>query len=182
MKTKPESADVTRMVAPLRNEEQLCEFATWSRHSLGRPTVRLYRHYSSYMDQKLAPYGISAAHVPLLGYLWEGGGGDTQNEIAKTLGVDKATVSRTVAYLVRAGLVTQSVSSRDSRAFTVELTDAGRHLCGPVGSVLRTWTDALSAGMPAGELDSLLRQLDAMLERAGELLAELGINADEGLG
>lgn len=153
--------------------DQMCEFALWSKHSLGRPTVRLYRHYAAYMDHELAEYGISAAHVPLLGYLWEGAGGDTQNEIANSLGVDKATVSRTVAYLVRAGLVVQSVSSRDSRAFTVELTDAGEALCGPVGAILRAWTNGLTAGMDPAALEDFLANLETMLERASSMVKEL---------
>lgn len=167
------TASAEKAAEVLSSADEMCEFAAWSRHSLGRPIVRLYRHYASYMDQRLATFGISAAHVPLLGYLWEGGSGDTQNEIAKTLGVDKATVSRTVAYLVRAGFVMQSVSSRDSRAFTVELTEAGENLCGPVGAILRSWTAGLTYDMEAEELDGLIGKLDLMLERAGELLGDM---------
>lgn len=151
---------------------EMCEFAEWSTQSLGKPIVRLFRYYSAYMDQMLAPYGISAAHVPLLGYLWEGGGGDTQNEIAKTLGVDKATVSRTVAYLVRAGLVIQSVSPRDSRAFTVELTEAGELLCGPVGAVLRGWTSEMTEGLRPEQLEILQERLQFMVEKGADLVTE----------
>lgn len=167
------SADAAkRSSAP---DDEMCEFGIWSQESLGKPIVYLFRHYSTYLDHMLAPHGISAAHVPLLGYLWDGGGGETQNQIAQELGVDKATVSRVVAYLVKEGLVEQSVSPRDSRAFVVELTDAGRTLCGPVGQVLRGWTDALIGDLDSDDVKQTLGHLQEMIGRARELLITAGV-------
>ena len=160
---------------PSAADDDMCEFGIWTQESLGKPIVYLFRHYSAYLDHMLAPHRVSAAHVPLLGYLWDGGGGDTQNQIAQELGVDKATVSRVVAYLVKEGLVEQSVSPRDSRAFVVELTDAGRNLCSPVGQVLRGWTDALIGDMDSDEVRRTLGHLQEMIGRARELLITAGV-------
>jgi MarR family transcriptional regulator, transcriptional regulator for hemolysin len=162
------------------DESLECEFGIWTHSSLGKPIATLYRHQCTYLDHMLAPHGVTAAHVPLLGHLWAGGAGDTQNQIAQELGVDKATVSRSVAYLVRSGFAVQSVSPRDARAFTVELTDAGRELCAPVGAVLRDWTAAVTDDMDSEEIEAIIEQLSKMIARANQLLVATGLRLANG--
>jgi DNA-binding MarR family transcriptional regulator len=107
--------------------------------------------------------------VPLLTYLWEGHTGDTQNDIARNLGVDKGTVSRNVQSLVKLKLVTQSCSSKDSRACTVELTEAGSALAEPVMRSLREWTEGVCREMNEGRRLHILLELNRMVERSEHL-------------
>lgn len=137
--------------------------------SVGRLVFLLSRRYQAFLDNAVSPYGISSAHVPLLTYLWCGGAGDTQNDIARYLAVDKGTVSRNVASLVRLGLVTQTASTRDSRAFVVELTEQGWKLAEPIAALSQKWSEGVVEGLAGPEREALLGELKRMCERAESL-------------
>jgi MarR family transcriptional regulator for hemolysin len=130
----------------------------------------LSRYYQAYLDNETAAFGITGAQVPLLAYLWEGHTGDTQNEIARQLGVDKGTISRNVQALSRAGLLVQNVSPTDSRACSVELTQAGWDLAEPVTAVMQRWTTAVTADLDDDTKQLVLRSLQAMTRRSEEIL------------
>jgi len=140
-----------------------------SETSFGRLVFFLSRSYQTYLDDAVSPFGISSAHVPLLIYLWSGGAGDTQNDIARYLAVDKGTVSRNVAALVRLGLVTQTSSVRDSRACVVELTDEGWKLAEPIAALSQQWSEGVVVDLGAPEREALLGELKRMCERAESL-------------
>ena len=140
--------------------------------SYGRLVSFLARSYQNYLDVVVASHGISSAHVPLLSYLWSGNSGDTQNDIARHLGVDKGTVSRNVSALVRLGLVSQTASSRDSRACVVELTDLGWSLAEPVGALATKWSDDVVEGMSESECEQLIGGLRGMCGHAERITAD----------
>jgi len=140
--------------------------------SYGRLVSFLARSYQNYLDVVVASYGISSAHVPLLSYLWSGNSGDTQNDIARHLGVDKGTVSRNVSALVKLGLVSQTASSRDSRACVVELTDLGWTLAEPVGALANKWSDEVVHDMNDVECQQLLGGLRVMCQHADKITAD----------
>jgi len=137
---------------------------------LGRDVCGLARCYTAYLDALVAPYGISSAHVPLLAYLWEGHTGDTQNDIARSLGVDKGTVSRNVQALVRLGLIVQECSSRDSRACTVELTQRGWDLAEPIAAIDAAWTESIAKALADQDVSTFGQSVHSLAEHAEALL------------
>lgn len=141
----------------------------------GRSVSGLARSYQAYLDCVVSKYGISSSHVPLLAYLWEGHENDTQNDIARKLGVDKGTVSRNVASLSRLGLVEQTASQRDSRACRVTLTEAGWALAEPIGKLTDGWAAEVTAAMSSAERDHLLGSLEQMLSRAEALVDQAAV-------
>ncbi len=138
--------------------------------SYGRAVNYLSRSYQSYLDTVTAPYGVSSAHVPLLVYLWEGNSGETQNEIARALGVDKGTISRNVQALLRLGLVTQTECTRDSRACTVDLTDEGRRLSQPIGKMSDDWAAGVTGHLSEEDRVRVLADLQSMIVRSDALI------------
>lgn len=146
--------------------------------SLGRAALQLSRSYLAYLDAAAEPYGISGAHVPLLVYLVEHGDGHTQNDIARSARLDKGTVSRRIAQLVRFGLVSQTTSERDSRAHRVALTNKGRALAGPVAEIPRRWDDEVASSLIADSRARLHDELDALNARAERLLGEVATERD----
>lgn len=148
------------------------DFQRWAMDSYGRVINYLSRYYQSYLDTHLAPYGFSSAHFPLLAYLWEGHPGDTQNSIARILGVDKGTISRNIQTLVRLGLVVQNPCERDTRACVIELTEKGWSLSEPVTAVAKQWTEGITEGMDSEETAAILRALQQMTARAQGLTHE----------
>jgi DNA-binding MarR family transcriptional regulator len=149
-----------------------CDAALFSSDSYGQAVLCLARQYQAYLDACVSPYGISSAHVPLLMYLWEGKSGDTQNDIARALGVDKGTISRNVQALVRLGLVDQTSSSRDSRACTVTLTKKGRGLAAPVTKITAGWNEGVCAQLTDDDRDRVMAGLNQMAEQADALLGD----------
>jgi DNA-binding MarR family transcriptional regulator len=54
---------------------------------------------------------------------------ESVTELAKTLGLDKSTVSRTIDGLVHIGLVDRSIPMENRRMATLKLTEAGKNVC-----------------------------------------------------
>ncbi|HET6352602.1 MAG TPA: MarR family winged helix-turn-helix transcriptional regulator [Coriobacteriia bacterium] len=133
---------------------------------------RIGRRFQSFLDSRAAEFGVTSAQVPLLTYLWEGNEGHTQNEIAKALGVDKGTVSRNVATLVRRGLVTQRSSRYDSRACVVSLTPEGERLAAPIAQITEEWCGAVSSELGSDGFSAWTATLDRVDATASQLLAE----------
>lgn len=139
---------------------------------LGRAALRLARCHQAYLDAAVAPYGIVGSHVPLLLYLAEGGDGHTQNDIARAVGLDKGTVSRRIAQLVRMGVVSQTTSELDSRAHRVALTEKGHALAKPISAISQRWDEEVANDISDETRDQLLEELGALNARAELLLAD----------
>lgn len=153
-------------------DDRAREFGRWAMDSYGRVINYLARYYQAYLDINLAQYGFSSAHFPLLAYLWEGHTGDTQNSIARVLGVDKGTISRNIQALVRLGLIVQNPCARDTRACTVELTEKGWSLSEPVTAIAKHWTDSITGDMDPADVATLLTALQDMTVRAEDMMRE----------
>lgn len=149
-------------------DDRAHQFGRWAMDSYGRVFSHLSRNYLSYLDVHLASYGFSSAHFPLLAYLWEGHGGETQNVIARELGVDKGTISRNIQTLVRLGLVVQAPCARDTRACSIELTEKGWELAAPVTEIARAWTVEVTRDLDKDQYDALLAALQNMAVRSQE--------------
>jgi DNA-binding MarR family transcriptional regulator len=54
---------------------------------------------------------------------------ESVTELAKNLGLDKSTVSRTIDGLVNIGLVDRSIPEENRRMTTLKLTEAGENVC-----------------------------------------------------
>jgi len=90
-------------------------------------------------------------------------GPTTQQSIATNLGVSRASVTQRVGVLVDAGWLSTTKSVADSRANTVELTDAGAALVESAWVGLETKQDGLGDGVDEA---GLVRQLDALIANA----------------
>ncbi|HEY4789080.1 MAG TPA: MarR family transcriptional regulator, partial [Bacteroidales bacterium] len=57
---------------------------------------------------------------------------ESVSELAKTLGLDKSTISRTIDGLVNVGLVDRIIPAENRRMATLSLTDAGENICNTI--------------------------------------------------
>jgi DNA-binding MarR family transcriptional regulator len=89
--------------------------------------------------------GISGAQFELLRQLALAGGRTTTSALARELGVDPAAVTRLVAGLDKAGLVTREQDERDGRRRPVVLTPAGRDFMVTLHAQLHARESALEA-------------------------------------
>ncbi len=79
------------------------------------------------LERELKPLGITAAQWPNLEAASRGEA-TTLTELARTIPIDAASISRQIEKLRAKGLISRRRSSRDRRSVRLELTEAGRTL------------------------------------------------------
>ena len=117
---------------------------------------------SSRVAAALAGFGVTPAQYNVLRILrGHAAGPMTCSQIGGRLLDRTPDVTRLLARLERAGLVTRTRAERDRRAVEVALTDAGRHVLAALEAPAR---DAI-AGVAGHLSDDELRTLSRLLER-----------------
>ncbi|MDQ2784010.1 MAG: MarR family transcriptional regulator [Chloroflexota bacterium] len=109
----------------------------------------------------LAPLGIDTRHYAILTAL----GTDTmpsQQTIAATLGIDRATVVALVDDLEQRSLVRRAPSREDRRANTIELTAAGREILARADHLMDGCEASFIATLPAREREQIAAILYAL--------------------
>jgi DNA-binding MarR family transcriptional regulator len=92
-------------------------------------------------------------------------------ELAKTLGLDKSTISRTIDGLVNNGLVDRTIPSENRRMATIQLTDAGKDICTSINCFNdKYFSDTLSV-LRDSEKEDLVRLLEKVTARMAEIRA-----------
>jgi len=99
--------------------------------------------------------------------LWEGGP-QRQADLAKILGTDAATMTRTVRRLERGGFVRKSPSPTDKRSTIIEATPASMNLRDEVRRVWEALEESVSNSLSTQDRDLALTLLERM---------ELGLEA-----
>jgi DNA-binding MarR family transcriptional regulator len=116
----------------------------------------------------LKPYGVRVHAWRVLGALY-GRRGLSMTEVADTVAVDPTTLSRTVAQLARAGLVSRLVDVGDKRVTRLALTAAGTRLVARILPVVFQLNEAATAGLPepmVGLMLWALREMRGNLEKS----------------
>jgi len=99
----------------------------------------------------------------------ESKGKGSLTELAKTLGLDKSTVSRTVDGLVNVGLVDRTIPAENRRMATLRLTTTGKHMCDSINNTNdKYFADTLSI-LTESEKSEFLRLLEIVINRMDEL-------------
>jgi MarR family transcriptional regulator for hemolysin len=87
----------------------------------------------------------------------------TQQELARSVGIEGATLTRHLDGMETAGLVERRRDGSDRRAVNVELTDAGRELHGRLLQAVIRFNRELHAGLDEGEAEALRATLEKLL-------------------
>jgi DNA-binding MarR family transcriptional regulator len=95
----------------------------------------------------LRPYGVRVPAWRVLGALY-GRRGLSMSAVADIIAVDPTTLSRTVAQLVRGGLVSRLSDVGDKRVTRLALTPAGTKLTARILPVVFRLNAAATAGLP----------------------------------
>jgi DNA-binding MarR family transcriptional regulator len=94
------------------------------------------------------------------------------NDLATSMGLDKAQISRAVSRLVRLGLVTRKPNPHDSREILIALTLEGEAAFETILDAAAAVNGALLASVPAGQRRELERLLALFTSRAAALLLD----------
>ncbi|MBL8671458.1 MAG: MarR family transcriptional regulator [Alphaproteobacteria bacterium] len=93
----------------------------------------------------------------------------SSNEVCERTSMDKAKVSRAIARMVAAGLVSRAPHARDQRLVSLALAAEGRRVYEQIVPLARDWERALVAGIAPADRAALLRLLALLEQRVGAL-------------
>jgi DNA-binding MarR family transcriptional regulator len=125
------------------------------------------------MTRSLAAQGLTPARTHLL---WELGrrGPSTQRALADALDVSARNITGLVDALEETGFVARRPHPDDRRATLVTLTDRGTGVFDELGRGHEEFARLLFAGMPADQLDGLVRGLESVLTVLREVVPGAG--------
>lgn len=86
----------------------------------------------------------------------------SQGELAKLLGVDASTATKTLQRLEQAGIVTRCAAPNDRRSVIVSLTSAGRELAARIAAVWSELEERTTAGLSEDDKRVALRLLERL--------------------
>jgi DNA-binding MarR family transcriptional regulator len=89
----------------------------------------------------------------------------SSNAIVQHTSMDKATVSRAIARLLRLGLLTRRPDPRDRRLLVLDFTQKGRRTYAKLARLARAWEAWLTAGLGRSERGRLLETLARLSSR-----------------
>lgn len=95
--------------------------------------------------------------------------GVSANEVARLCGLDKMTVSRTLASMMRRGYVTRRTARDDRRRLILAPTPRGRRVVAAIAPSGATREKALFGEFSAAERAQFGQLLDRRVERARQL-------------
>jgi MarR family transcriptional regulator for hemolysin len=128
--------------------------------SLTISIVMAGRRWRALIDEHLRQMGHSASRMEAMASIAYAPAGTTQIQIAKRIGIEGPTLTRTLDMLEADGLVERMADPNDRRNKHVKLTRAGHEALGAMFKV----TDRLRAVLIAGIAPSEIAQADRFLK------------------
>jgi len=123
--------------------------------SIGKWIARIFRHGQCYLNRRLEKLGIGGGQYFYLMALYRSDG-VSQDELTRTVMMDKTTTTRAVRKLEALGLVTCKKDCQDRRIQRVFLTSQGKAMREEILLVLREWNEILSHGFTAEDKKLLI--------------------------
>jgi MarR family transcriptional regulator for hemolysin len=127
-------------------------------------TARVWR---TKLDQRLKPLGLSMGKWTTLAHLARGGDKLTQAEVAARVGVEEPTLAGILDRLEQDGWVKRQPSQRDRRCKTVHLQEQSTGVLEQIFGTAKTLRQELLRGIPRQDLETCIRVLAQIRDRAG---------------
>lgn len=88
----------------------------------------------------------------------------TIGELAKSMGLDKSTLSRTIDNLVKKGLVNRVPNPSDRRYTLINLTKEGESTRKQINSTNDAYFEQIFKAIPKGEHDKIIQSFELLVE------------------
>ncbi len=112
--------------------------------------------------------GITPTQYALL-YVLHCRPGVTQAEVAKILGLDRATIGSVVGRLAANGLIEKTASSADRRKHNLKLTDKGLKVCAQAQEAVKEVRDVILQPLAPEDREKFLDNLRKIMHAHGEI-------------
>ncbi len=126
-----------------------------------------------FREDRLKGYGLTGGQVKYL-FAVCSGGGVSQDELARSLFVNKSNVARQMSALEEAGYVRREQSAGDKRVWRVYPTAKAEELMPVIRAVNEEWKARLCEGLTAAEEAALASVLDKLVANVRRYEEERG--------
>lgn len=137
-----------------------------NREQMGLLIGEVGRLWRSRLDERLRPLGLSQSRWQVLLHLSRRGDGVVQKTLAEWLGIEGPSLARLLDRMTGDGWIERREAPNDRRAKTVHLTARAHEVISEIKKVAATLRNELLAGIPAEELETSFRVLQAIKQRA----------------
>ncbi len=125
----------------------------------------LNRTFLSYISNSLSDSELSFSDSIFLVNIGENEG-ITQEEISRSLVIDKAAIARSVKKMVKKGYVKIVQSQKDKRAKKLYLTDAGKEFYQFIQEINDKWMNFVMADLSSEDMVEFVGKIEKMSEKA----------------
>jgi len=141
-------------------------------------TARVWR---TKLDQRLRPLGLSQGKWTTLVHLARGADKLTQKEIAARIGIEESTLAGILDRLQQDGWVKRKSAPHDRRCKTVHLQRRSAAVLDQIFGTAQELRHELLADIPQRQLETCVRVLSRIRERAEELAPAASTSAVNGV-
>jgi DNA-binding MarR family transcriptional regulator len=132
---------------------------------INRTLNKMSKLYRAAKSRKLAALGLHPGQDVLLWVLAGAPAGMTVSELAKRLGIESPTATRTLARMENTDLFRREAVPTDRRQVRIVLTEQGRDLIAAIENVWAELADDTLGPLSARERHVVLRSLEAANDR-----------------
>ena len=147
---------------------------------LGIVLVETARAWRTKLDQRLRPLGLSQGKWTTLVHLAWGGDKLTQREIASRIGIEEATLAGLLDRLQNDGWIQRKASAHDRRCKTVHLQPRSKKVLSQIFETAQALRQELIADIPQAELETCMRVLARIRDKADAVAAPAVIQNTNG--
>lgn len=123
------------------------------------------RRWRSLLDERLRQMGHSASRMEAMAAIAYSPASTTQIQVAKRVGIEGPTLTRTLDMLEADGLVERLADPTDRRNKHMRLTHAGYEALGEMFAIMAQWREQLLEGLSKTDIKRNLDFLSVLLER-----------------
>ena len=133
---------------------------------ISRDITEIARCCAQYKVDMLSPMGLKGCHASYLSEICACPG-ISQDKLAQRIYINKSNVARQAAYLEEEGFITRTPSANDKRVLELYPTEKATALLPEVHAILQEWNQMLTHDLTEEEMDTVMRVLLKMQEKAG---------------
>ncbi|MBO9581438.1 MAG: MarR family transcriptional regulator [Sphingobium sp.] len=140
-------------------------------------TIRIVmagRRWRALIDEQLRDKGHSASRMEAMASIAYSAAGTTQIQVAKRIGIEGPTLTRTLDMLEADGLVERLPDPRDRRNKHMRLTRAGYEALAEMFEITTRLRKQLLSGVPGSEIAGANRFLELLIDRIESGMCEPG--------
>lgn len=131
---------------------------------IGKWIARLYKDHDQFVDRLLEKHNLNHSEGNILIYLYKDGDGINQKTLEENLGVDKATVSRSIKTLLEKKYLNRERSPSDGRVNLIYLSKKAKEKREEIEHIYQQWFKIFLHEIPEEDVEVVIKTLKKMYQ------------------